>query len=161
RLSADYAQLFDRVLDYAREQVTEPSDPASNTGTARVRQRVRWWSALALLRALASSPAAAAATLRTRASAAEATTAEEADELGRAAVLDSADDEALESLDATPGADALEPPPLTDQSASEDALAGEQSERASYLSQRRRLLAMAAAAEALEGPKQDHKLAKL
>ena len=49
------------MLAYARETVARP-EPA-----ARSRQRVRWWSALALLRALASSPAAAAATLRNRA----------------------------------------------------------------------------------------------
>src|SRR5207244_2356064 len=71
----------------------------------QVRQRVRYWSALALLRALASSPKAAAATLRTRARTVQAETAEEADRLGRATVLDLAEDEAAESLDAVPGAD--------------------------------------------------------
>ncbi|MGH9267953.1 MAG: DEAD/DEAH box helicase, partial [Acidimicrobiales bacterium] len=104
-LSPAYAAFFDRVLAYAREQVT---DGGTGAGGPAVRQRVRWWSALALLRTLASSPQAAAATLRTRASAAEATSVEEADVLGRATVLDTADDEALESLDATPGADAVE-----------------------------------------------------
>ena len=39
--------------------------------------------------------------------AAEATSIEEADALGRASVLDTADDEALEAADATPGADAV------------------------------------------------------
>ena len=73
--------------------------------------RVRWWSVLALLRALASSPRAAAATLRTRAANAEAADVAEADALGRAAVLDSADDESLEGIDATPGA--LTPTPTT------------------------------------------------
>ena len=59
KLSSDYRRLFSRVLDYARETVRDPAD-----GDRR-RQRVRWWSALALLRSMASSPAAAAATLRT------------------------------------------------------------------------------------------------
>ena len=62
-LSKEYAAFFDRVLAYAREQVT---DGSTASGSA-VRQRVRWWSALALLRTLASSPQAASATLRTRA----------------------------------------------------------------------------------------------
>ena len=53
-LTPQYRQLFDKVLAYAREQVQD-------TGESATRQRVRWWSALALLRALASSPAAAAA----------------------------------------------------------------------------------------------------
>ena len=97
-LTTGYRALFDKVLDYARESVRDADDGS-------VRQRVRWWSALALLRALASSPRAAAATLRTRASGGEVASLEEADALGRAVVLDTADDEALESADATPGAD--------------------------------------------------------
>ena len=48
-LSPDYKRLFDRVLAYARESVQEET-------ASRFRQRVRWWSALALLRSLASSP---------------------------------------------------------------------------------------------------------
>ena len=97
-LSEDYRKLFTAVLSYARETVRDGSG-------GPVRQRVRYWSALALLRALASSPKAAAATLRTRARTAQAATAEEADLLGRATVLDLAEDEAAESLDAVPGAD--------------------------------------------------------
>jgi hypothetical protein len=58
-LSPEYKRLFARVLAYAREIVQTPERSH--------RQRVRWWSALGLLRALASSPAAAAATLRNRA----------------------------------------------------------------------------------------------
>jgi superfamily II DNA or RNA helicase len=96
-LSPEYRAFFDRVLRFVRESVRGE--------TEGVQQRVRWWSALALLRALASSPRAAAQTLRTRASAAGAQTPEEADELGRAVVLDQADDEAVEAADATPGAD--------------------------------------------------------
>ncbi len=149
-LSPEYATFFDRVLDYAREQVVNTANPAGPT----LRQRVRWWSALALLRTLASSPKAAAATLRTRASASEATSIEEADSLGRAAVLDTADDEAVEAADATPGADAAE---SVDHDAGGDiATAG-----AAVLSQRRRLLALARAADELAGPKLDRKLAKL
>ena len=48
------------VCSISRETVTGPA------GGHR-RQRVRWWSVLALLRSMGSSPAAAAATLRTRA----------------------------------------------------------------------------------------------
>ena len=147
-LSPEYAAFFDRVLDYAREQVVDTAHP----GGPALRQRVRWWSALALLRTLASSPKAAAATLRTRASASEAASIEEADALGRASVLDTADDEAIEAADATPGADASE---SADDDTSGDA-AGK-----TVLNQRRRLLALAIAAEELAGPKLDRKLAKL
>ena len=73
KLANDYKQLFERALKYARETVADPAN--GNTH----RQRVRWWSALALLRSLASSPAAAAATLRSRAAPAETTTVEEAE----------------------------------------------------------------------------------
>lgn len=98
QLTPEYRALFDKVLSLAREQVRD-----ADGGT--LRQRVHWWSALALLRTLASSPQAAAATLRTRAAAAEADDVAEADALGRAGVLDTADDEAL---DATPGAASAE-----------------------------------------------------
>lgn len=124
-LTPDYQRLFDRVLSYARETVTVP-------GEERRKQRVRWWSALALLRSLASSPAAAAATLRSRASTADAETEEDADEIGRRTVLDLMDDESLEGIDVTPGGDVGE--------VAEDENAN-----------RRRLLDMARLAESLKG----------
>ena len=142
QLSSEYAALFDRVLAYARGQVDDQVDGGS---VQRVRQRVRWWSVLALLRALASSPAAAAATLRTRASAASARNVEEADELGRAAVLDTADTDALEGMDATPGADP---------EADDDSSLGDNRER-------RHLLELARAADAVAGVQHDKKLALL
>ncbi|KWX01821.1 Helicase domain protein [Carbonactinospora thermoautotrophica] len=129
-LGAEYKALHEAVLDYARASVTGPEGLA---------QRVRWWSALALLRSVASSPRAAAATLRTRAAAAGAATVAEADELGRAAVLDATDEDTLEGVDAPPGADD-ETLPAAD---------------------RRRLLEFAKKAEQLEGPQCDRKLAKL
>ncbi|WP_278314781.1 helicase-related protein [Lolliginicoccus levis] len=95
-LSKEYRALFEKVLDYARETV--------RSGDGTLAKRVNWWSALALLRALASSPRAAAQTLNTRADSAAAVTPEEADLMGRSAVLDHADDESLESADSTPGA---------------------------------------------------------
>jgi superfamily II DNA or RNA helicase len=97
RLSPQYRALFDDVLDYARETVRDPLE-------GHHRQRVRWWSALALLRSIASSPAAAAATLRTRASTVGTETVEEADAIGRQTVLDVGDDDA-ESTDVVAGAD--------------------------------------------------------
>ncbi len=133
-LTADYQRLFDRVLNYARESVSVP-------GEERFRQRVRWWSALALLRSLASSPAAAAATLRSRASTADAETEEDADEIGRRTVLDLMDDESMEGIDVTPGGDVGEV--ADDESAN-----------------RRRLLDMARFAESLMG-EEDAKLEKI
>lgn len=95
-LDPEYKILFDNVLNFAHELVTEESG-------SKVQQRVRWWSALALLRALASSPAAAAATLRNRASNADATSVDEADELGRREVLDQDETENEDVIDFTPG----------------------------------------------------------
>jgi len=134
KLSADYKRLFDRVLKYARETV---ADPASGN---RHRQRVRWWSALALLRSLASSPAAAAATMRSRATTADTETPSEADQIGRRTVFDLVDDESAEGMDLTPGSDPGE-------------------EEDDGQSNRRRLLAMAREADALRGAK-DEKLKK-
>lgn len=131
-LTPEYRALFTKVLDYAEETVGSSKD-----GTHR--QRVRWWSALALLRALASSPAAAAATLRSRSAPAE--TVEEADELGKRMVLDQGDDDASESMDVSPGGD------IGDNSDDEE-------------KSRRRLREMAKEADKLAGEK-DAKLKKL
>jgi len=132
-LSPAYKELFQKVLDYARET-------ASDTSGGALRQRVRWWSALSLLRAMASSPAAAAATLRERSRVNEAQDEAAADELGRKAILDSTEDLGEESGDLAPGAD----PEMED---------GETSNR-------RRLLAFAREAEKLRG-KEDAKLLTL
>jgi superfamily II DNA or RNA helicase len=100
KLSPEYKNLFGRVLAYARETVLDAEGGLH-------KQRVRWWSALALLRALASSPAAAQATLLNRASTAETITAEEANEVGRQTVLDLEGDDS-ERGDVTPGSDFLD-----------------------------------------------------
>jgi superfamily II DNA or RNA helicase len=97
-LSPEYRSLFDDIVDLAREMVEDP------TGKDHHR-RVRWWSALALLRSLASSPASASATLRNRASTAETSSIKEADNYGRAKILDQDEGEDSDFFDATPGAD--------------------------------------------------------
>ncbi len=132
-LTAEYEKFIDRVVAYAREVVRDPADNAR-------RQRVRWWSVLALLRAISSSPAAAAGTLRERSRTAEAATTAEADAIGRRAILDQ-DDESVEGEDVSPGAD----PTATDEAPAE--------------STQRRLRDLARAADALSG-KADAKLAR-
>jgi superfamily II DNA or RNA helicase len=139
-LHEDYRRLFERAIAYARETV------ADTTG-GQHRQRVRWWSALALLRSLASSPAAAAATLRARADTAETTTVEEADQLGRRMVLDAGDEDTVDSTDTVLGAN----PAAGDTTMTDDPTAGRV---------HRRLLEMARLADDLAGER-DHKLAKL
>src|SRR5690606_20285815 len=81
KLHPEYARLFDRVIDYARETAQVPGEAAN-------RQRIRWWSAIALLRSLASSPASAAASLRSRAGFTGDESQEEIDEAGRRLILD-------------------------------------------------------------------------
>ncbi|RZM79123.1 helicase-related protein [Leptolyngbya iicbica] len=134
-LSPEYKKLFDRILNYARETVQDPD------GGNRHRQRVRWWSALGLLRSLASSPAAAATTLRNRADTLDTQTPEEADEIGRRAVMDLMEDDAKEGLDVVPGSDIGE---LT----------------TDVQRHRDRILRMAREAEGLKG-KKDAKLQKI
>jgi superfamily II DNA or RNA helicase len=133
KLSPEYKRLFERVLDYARETVQDA------TG-GQFRQRVRWWSALALLRSLASSPMAAAATLRNRAATVDAETTEEADEIGRRTILDLVEDESAEGIDVAPGSDPG-------------------GEEADAQRNRKRLLEMARIADTLVGNK-DEKLKK-
>ena len=98
RLHPDYKKFLDRALRYAQERVRDTSGGAFH-------QRIRWWSVLALLRSLASSPRAAAATLRSRSSTREAESVEEANAIGERMVLDRTEDEASEGTDVAPGGD--------------------------------------------------------
>lgn len=137
QLSGAYRAFVDQAIAWARQAVADESG-------GRQRQRVRWWGVLALLRSLASSPAAAAATLRNRAAPASTTTVEEADDAGRRSVLDQDEADDAGRPDATPGVDA--------EGEDEVLTAGAAS------ATRRRLRAMAERADGLGGP-EDSKLA--
>lgn len=100
-LSPAYKKLFQRVLAYTRESVQ------SETKNKR-ESRVRWWSALALLRSLASSPAAAAATLRSRATTSAAENEADIEAMGRQSILDLEEEAENERPDITPGSDVSE-----------------------------------------------------
>jgi len=101
KLSVEYRSFLDRVLVQARDLVRDRS------GT-QFERRLRWWSALALLRSVASSPAAAGATLIARAAAADAGDVKAADEIGRREVLDlPGSDEDV--VDMVPGSDIESP----------------------------------------------------
>jgi superfamily II DNA or RNA helicase len=160
-LHPDYRALFDRALAYARETVADASG-------GQHRQRVRWWAALGLLRSLSSSPAAAAATLRTRAKAASTATVEEADAVSRAAVMDTSDPDSFDDADTLPGADPIAAGPLggegigqsSDPEERGDSNTAPTDEPGESGRVRRRLLDMARLAEGLAGGK-DHKLTSL
>ncbi|CAL9318914.1 helicase-related protein [Streptomyces sp. SudanB135_2055] len=130
KLSPEYRALLDDAIAYASERVEEAD------GQGRREARIAWWSAIALLRSMVSSPRAAAQTLRTRSAAAVAASAEEADRLGAPLTSDSADSDALEGMDVAPGAE-------TEENAGS------------------RLAELAQRAKALEGPAQDLKLKAL
>lgn len=132
-LSKQGRALFDKLMKYSRELVKEP-------GLDKWRLRVRWWSALSLLRGLSSSPDAVAATLRKRAGVIDCETPEEVDRMGGHDLLDR-DGDGDDSADMMPGAD------LSDSLADSPAA-------------RKRLLAFAKEAEALSG-KNDPKLQSL
>ena len=126
KLSPAYHALLSDILHFAQEYVQSDSGH-------RV-QRVRTWSALALLRCASSSPAAAAATLRSRAAVDEAAD-DDVEAVGARTVLDLDDtDEAL-FLDFSPGSDTASASPST----------------------RKQLLELARRAESLSA-KDDHKL---
>ncbi|SIF83231.1 helicase domain-containing protein [Mycobacteroides abscessus subsp. abscessus] len=135
KLTAGYRQLFDDVMDYVREQVSDPKLSA-------VRQRVRWWSAIALLRCLASSPAAAEQTMLNRSAVAAADDETEVDAYAEPRVLDTDLDDTLEAEDVTVGADTGE---------------GDDTDTKA----RKRLRELAAQAAALKGPRSDAKLKRL
>ncbi|WP_116040789.1 DEAD/DEAH box helicase [Amycolatopsis palatopharyngis] len=99
RLSPAYRALLDDAIAYASERVTNAGEQGKREA------RIAWWSAIALLRSLVSSPRAAAQTLRTRSAAATAATVEEADRLGAPLIRDSPDSDGLEGVDVAPGAE--------------------------------------------------------
>jgi superfamily II DNA or RNA helicase len=129
KLSPAYRALLDDAIAYASDKVSGASGGRE--------QRIAWWSAIALLRSLVSSPRAATQTLTTRSTSAIAATEQEADELGRPIAADLAEDDNIEGIDAAPGAVAE----LT----GAPAILAELAERAAQL----------------EGPEQDKKLALL
>lgn len=102
KLTGAWGRLFNNVLGYARELVERAE------GQALRQQRMNWWAALALLRCISSSPAAAVNALRTRLQGAEAGRAEELslediDQQGEERVLDGTED-ALSTDDVEPAA---------------------------------------------------------
>lgn len=126
--SPEYRKLFDSILNFARDYVSEHDD----SGRQR---RVKYWSALALLRCVSSSPAAAAATLRNRAAVDQVEELDQVEEVGRQTVLDQDDTDDVAVLDFSPGSN----------------IEGEASNI------RRKLMEFARRAEALP-PEVDHKL---
>ncbi|WP_282699376.1 helicase-related protein [Streptomyces sp. CC219B] len=142
-LHRDYRALLAEVLAYARETV--------RSADGALQQRQRWWSTLALLRTLSSSPAAAVRSLNTRAGVQEADTPDEADRTGQSTVSDPADTDSAESADEVPGS-LLPTAASTVEEAAPDGLDAEE---------KARLVAMAEAAGRLAGPTRDTKLKKL
>lgn len=99
KLSPAYRALLDDAIAYASDRV----EAAGVKGKREA--RIAWWSAIALLRSLVSSPRAASQTLTTRSATAVAASAEEADRLGAPLTSDSADSDTMEGLDVAPGAE--------------------------------------------------------
>ncbi|MGW0880448.1 helicase-related protein [Streptomyces sp. NPDC002671] len=151
RLDSSYAEFVSDVITYAREQIRRPD--------GELRQRMSWWSVLALLRCVLSSPAAGRATLTTRSAVGAARTPQEADRIGRDAVLEAPDAEASEGLDAVPGTllDGGEPP-VTDAKTEDAASTGAPEEATRPRKADRRLKEFAQRAAELAGPEHDAKL---
>lgn len=128
KLTGAWGQLFDDVLTYARELVER------SEGQGLREQRMNWWAALALLRCISSSPAAALNALRTRllgaqgeTAASDATSLEEFEAQASDRVLDGTDD-ALSMDDIEPGAQTEDTHRLQALMASAAALAGQQND---------------------------------
>ncbi|GAA3214263.1 hypothetical protein GCM10020256_14950 [Streptomyces thermocoprophilus] len=98
KLTPAYRALLDDAIAYAKDRVREAGEQG------RREARIAWWSVIALLRSMVSSPAAAAQTLKTRSESAAARTAREADVLGAPVAADSAENDRMEGMDVAPGA---------------------------------------------------------
>lgn len=134
RLTGAWGELFDSVLAYARELVER------SEGQGLREQRMNWWAALALLRCISSSPAAAVNALRTRL-------------LGAHAESVSEDGASFEELEAQVSDRVLD--------GTDDALSTDDLEPGAQTEDSEHLQALMASAAALAGQKNDPKLAKL
>jgi superfamily II DNA or RNA helicase len=133
RLTGAWGELFNDVLGYARELVERAEDKGLR------QQRMNWWAALALLRCISSSPAAAVNALRTRLDG----TMMEGDGVGPS----------LEDIDQQGEDRVLD--------GSEDALSTNDIEPAAQTEDSTRLKQLIESAERLAGPTNDPKLEKL
>jgi superfamily II DNA or RNA helicase len=109
RLTGAWGQLFNDVLDYARELVVRTE------GQGLREQRMGWWAALALLRCISSSPAAAVNALRTRLDGGS--KGEESSELSLEEIEAQAGDRVLDGVDDNLSTDDIEPAAQTEDSA--------------------------------------------
>jgi len=109
RLTGAWGQLFNDVLDYARELVVRTE------GQGLREQRMGWWAALALLRCISSSPAAAVNALRTRLDGTA--KGEDSEELSLDEIEAQAGDRVLDGIDDALSTDDIEPAAQTEDSA--------------------------------------------
>lgn len=134
KLTGAWGQLFNDVLSYARELVER------SEGQGLREQRMNWWAALALLRCISSSPAAAINALRTRL-------------LGAQGDTDTSDASSLEEFEAQASDRVLD--------GTDDALSTDDIEPGAQTEDSQRLETLMASAAALTGQQNDPKLAKL
>jgi len=134
RLTGAWGQLFNNVLVYARELVERAE------GKGLREQRMNWWAALALLRCISSSPAAAVNSLRTRLHGVQLDDGE-SETLSLEDLELQASDRVLDGIDDALSTDDIEPAAQTEDS--------------------QRLQELITAADALAGSPNDPKLAKL
>jgi superfamily II DNA or RNA helicase len=135
KLTGAWGTLFEDVLGYARELVERAE------GLGFRQQRMNWWAALALLRCISSSPAAAVNALRTRLAALDA-------DGGATEIETTLDDLERQALDRV-------------MDGAEDGLSTDDIEPAARTEDTERLNRLIAAAEKLSGKANDPKLAKL
>jgi len=139
KLTPEYKKFFDDVMAFVHKEVHDPTLSA-------VRQRVRWWSAIALLRCMASSPAAAEQTLLNRSAFNTDDNEQAIDAVAEPRILDTDLDDAAEGEDAALGWDHEE--------------LGETAGKSTGAT-RRRLRELAGTAATLKGPTGDAKLKRL
>lgn len=100
KLKDDWGNIFTDVLKYARDMVRRTE------GGTKLQQRMSWWAALALLRCISSSPAAASLALRTRLQATEGKLEreqiEEMDQIAGETIMDHVADDSLTLSESVP-----------------------------------------------------------
>jgi len=106
-LTGEWGNLFNDVLTYARTMVQRAENET------KLRQRMSWWAALALLRCVSSSPAAASLALRTRLQATEGESEQaqltNLDRAASEAVMDDSGDDLLALTETVPAGTVEDP----------------------------------------------------
>lgn len=97
KLNLQYGSFLKEIIHWAKKAVR-----GYVSGSRNIQDRVKWWSALALMHTVSSSPAAAESTLLTRTETEEMDSLSQLEQMGVDTVMDAGEGDLLQGTDLTP-----------------------------------------------------------